>query len=323
MEHQDNEWNVNTKRLSMDDLPAGELLVRVHYSSVNYKDAMALTPGNQIVRSFPFVPGIDLAGTVVSSEDSRFHAGEEIVATGYGLGVSHYGGYSEYARIPADWAVKRPLGLSSKEAMALGTAGFTAALSVMELQNGGIDPERGRILVTGATGGVGSIAVAILSKLGYEVEASTGKPELADYLLGLGAARVISREDVNPGQPKPLDKQLWAGVVDCVGGTTLSAALSRTKYGGIVTASGLTGGTELHVTVFPFILRGIRLIGIDSVQVDMAKRCRVWELLAGAYKPDALERTIRLLELEDVTGIVPEMLQGKSKGRPVVRLSGE
>ncbi|MFB9273981.1 oxidoreductase [Cohnella cellulosilytica] len=308
------------RRLSADQLPPGELLVRVAYSSLNYKDALAAAPDGNVVKTYPFVPGIDLAGTVVSSEDGRFREGEEILATGYGLGVTHFGGYGEYARIPADWAVPLPDGLTLKEAMICGTAGFTAALSVQALRDNGVVPEGGPVLVTGATGGVGSVAVAILSKLGYEVTASTGKPEAKDELLGLGAASVIDRGELTPAVPRSLDKQRWAGVVDCVGGKPLAAVLGGVKYGGTVAASGLTGGTELPATVFPFILRGVRLIGIDSVFVPMPARRRTWELLASEYRPVKLHELSSEIALADVPAAMAVMLAGKSKGRNVVKL---
>lgn len=315
-----NEAVPSTGQMNVRDLPEGDLLIKVAYSSVNYKDALACTTNGNIVKNYPFVPGIDLAGVVVSSGNDQFQEGDQVVITGYKLGVSHFGGFSEYARVPSEWAVKLPGNLTLKEAMIIGTAGFTAALSVLELQQNGVRPDSGPTLVTGATGGVGSIAVAILAKLGYEVVASTGKEDMKDYLLGLGARRVISREELDSGEKPALGKQLWAGAVDCVGGKTLSSILSTLQYGGTVAASGLTGGTELAATVFPFILRGIRLIGIDSVFAGMSRRIKVWELLSSEFKPVMLDRMCEEISLEQVPDYVPIILKGQSRGRLVVKL---
>ncbi|MBD2871332.1 oxidoreductase [Paenibacillus arenilitoris] len=320
VDKRENEVVARTRELELNDLPEGELLVRVAYSGVNYKDALAFKVKGNIVRSYPFIPGIDLAGTVVTSESERFRAGDEIVVTGYGLGVSHFGGFSEFARVPAEWAVKLPEGLTPKEAMIYGTAGFTAALSVFELQENGIRPSDGPILVTGASGGVGSAAAAIAAKLGYEVIASSGKPDMHAWLLSLGVVRIITREELTAGSGKALGKQLWAGAIDCVGGETLSAIMPSMMYGGVVAASGLTGGSELAMTVFPFILRGVRLIGIDSVMSGMEKRRKVWELLGGAYKPSMLEKLGEEISLEQLSGQVERMLQGQSRGRKIVKL---
>jgi len=318
----DNDIVSETKQLELSDLPEGELLIKVAYSSVNYKDALASLANGGIVKSYPFVPGIDLAGTVVTSDDERFRAGDEILVTGFGLGVSHYGGYSEYARVPAEWAIKLPAGLSMKEAMILGTAGFTAALSVYELQQNGVHPEDGPILVTGATGGVGSVAAAIAAKLGYEVVASTGKLDKREYLLGLGVKRVVSREELIPASKSKqvLDKQLWAGAIDCVGGETLSSLLPQIKYGGVVAASGLTGGAGLSITVYPFILRGVRLIGIDSVMAGMEIRRKIWALLASEYKPSMLDEVCLEIGLDQVSEQVAILLNGQAKGRTIVKL---
>lgn len=316
----ENEIIANTQQLDLNDLPQGELLIKVAYSSVNYKDALACLPKGGIVKSYPFVPGIDLAGTVVSSEDERFQEGDEIVVTGFGLGVNHFGGFSEYARVPAEWAIKLPQGLSMKEAMILGTAGFTAALSVYELVQNGIRPEDGPILITGATGGVGSIAAAIAAKLGYEVAASTGKLDKQQYLLDLGVKRILPREELLSGSKQPLDKQIWAGAIDCVGGETLTAVLSQLKYGGAVAASGLTGGAGLSMTVYPFIIRGVRLIGIDSVMAGMEIRSKIWALLADAYKPSMLGELFSEIGLNQVSDQVATLLNGQAKGRAIVKL---
>lgn len=316
----ENEIIANTQQLDLNDLPQGELLIKVAYSSVNYKDALACLPKGGIVKSYPFVPGIDLAGTVVSSEDERFQEGDEIVVTGFGLGVNHFGGFSEYARVPAEWAIKLPQGLSMKEAMILGTAGFTAALSVYELVQNGIRPEDGPILITGATGGVGSIAAAIAAKLGYEVAASTGKLDKQQYLLDLGVKRILPREELLSGSKQPLDKQIWAGAIDCVGGETLTAVLSQLKYGGAVAASGLTGGVGLSMTVYPFIIRGVRLIGIDSVMAGMEIRSKIWTLLADAYKPSMLGELFSEISLDQVSDQVATLLNGQARGRAIVKL---
>jgi acrylyl-CoA reductase (NADPH) len=311
---------VSIQSKAVGELADRELLIRVEYSSMNYKDALALTPGGGIVRTFPHTPGIDLAGVVENSNDERYKPGDRILATGYELGVSQDGGYAEYARVPADWAVLLPEGLSALEAMAIGTAGFTAALSIEALQENGVVPASGPVLVTGATGGVGSVALSILSQLGYETVASTGKLELEPLLRELGATKVISRSELQPERVRALDKQLWAGAVDCVGGASLPYILSSTRYGGTVAASGLTGGAEWSATVYPFILRGVRLIGIDSVYTPMERRRKVWEKLAREMKPACLGKLIREVTLEEVTTFAPELLKGQSKGRIVVKL---
>lgn len=311
---------VELRQLSFDDLPKGEVLIRVHYSGVNYKDSLATIPNGNIVRNYPFVPGIDLAGVVVASEDPRFQEGDEVIATSYEIGVSHFGGYSEYARIPAEWIVPLPKGLSLKESMIIGTAGFTAALSIYRLEQNGLKPEQGKVLVTGATGGVGSFAVAILSKLGYDVEASTGKESEHEFLKSLGAKSVISREEaVSAGRPKSLAKQRWIAAVDPVGGESLASILSQIKLGGQVAVSGLTGGTSLPTTVYPFILRGVDLLGIDSAYCDYETRKEVWNRLASDYKPDRLEDFIyKEVTLEELPNAFPILLKGQAKGRILV-----
>jgi len=302
----------------IDELPDGELLIRVHYSGVNYKDALACSKGGGIVRSYPFIPGIDLAGVIADSRSPAFRAGDEVFATGYELGVTHEGGYGGYARIPAAWALHLPRGLSLKETMMLGTAGLTAALSVAALQDNGIGPSDGPIVVTGASGGVGSLAVGMLAKLGYEVVASTGKPDRNSLLHKLGAAEVIDRAAVLGDLSRPLQKQRWAGAVDSVGGSTLAAILSRLRYGGVAAASGLTGGAELPATVLPFILRGVRLIGIDSVYVGMESRKRLWERMASAYRFDGLHSLCSAIPLSGVPDAVRTALEGNSRGRVIV-----
>ena len=317
---EDEQFSVNVRELSIDDLPEGEVLIKVKYSGVNYKDSLATIPNGNIVRTYPFVPGIDLAGVVMSSDDSRFKEGDEVIATSYEIGVSHYGGYSEYARIPAKWIVPLPEGLSLKEAMVMGTAGFTAALSVQRLLESGVTPESGKALVTGATGGVGSFAVSILANLGFTVEGSTGKESEADFLTELGASAIISRDEVFDGKIRALGKQKWAAAVDPVGGEPLASLLSQIQYGGSVAVSGLTAGTKLPATVFPFILRGVNLLGIDSVYCPMETRLSVWKRLATDFKPDNLDvfiqQEVTLQELPDFLSIP---LEGKAKGRILVK----
>ncbi len=315
------DFTVTPQTLTVQDLPKGDVLIRVQYSGVNYKDSLATIPNGNIVKNYPFVPGIDLAGVVVSSEDSRFQEGDEVIATSYEIGVSHFGGYSEYARIPADWIVPLPKGLSTKEAMIIGTAGFTAALSVQRLEENRLSPDKGKVLVTGATGGVGSFAVSILSTLGYEVEASTGKESEHDYLKGLGATSIVPREEVFDGKVRALGKQKWAAAVDPVGGEPLASLLSQIQYGGSVAVSGLTAGTSLPTTVFPFILRGVNLLGIDSVYCDMETRLHVWNRLATDFKPKNIEALIQEeVTLEQLPEVLPTLLKGQARGRVVVQL---
>jgi len=318
---QEDEFSVKIQKLSLQDLPEGEVLIRVRYSGVNYKDSLASLPNGGIISSYPQVPGIDLAGVVVSSDDARFQEGDEVIATSYEIGVSHFGGYSEYARIPAKWIVPLPKGLTLKEAMIIGTAGFTAALSVQRLVDNKAAPDKGKVLVTGATGGVGSFAVSILSALGYQVEASTGKQEEQAYLKSLGAAAVIAREEVYDGKLRALGKQKWAAAIDPVGGEPLAALLSRIQYGGSVAVSGLTAGAQLPATVYPFILRGINLLGIDSVYCPMDTRLNIWHRLATDLKPANLEAFVQQeITLEELPEALPILLKGAARGRIVVKL---
>lgn len=315
------QFSVELQKLTLDDLPEGEVLIHVHYSGVNYKDSLATISNGNIVKSYPFVPGIDLAGVVVSSSDSRFKEGDEVIATSYEIGVSHFGGYSEYARIPAQWIVPLPQGLTLKEAMIIGTAGFTAALSVQRLIENNMSPEKGKVLVTGATGGVGSFAVSILSTLGFAVEASTGKESEHEYLKKLGATSIVSREEVFDGKIRALSKQKWAAAVDPVGGEPLASLLSQIQYGGSVAVSGLTAGTKLPTTVFPFILRAVNLLGIDSVYCPMETRLKIWKRLASDFKPANLEDLIqREVTLQQLPDVLPILLKGKARGRTIVKL---
>ncbi|MFL0505130.1 acryloyl-CoA reductase [Ureibacillus sp. 179-F W5.1 NHS] len=318
---QEEQFTVDVQKLTINDLPEGEVLIQVNYSGVNYKDSLASIPNGNIVKNYPFVPGIDLAGVVVSSEDPRFKEGDEVIATSYEIGVSHFGGYSEYARIPAKWVVPLPDGLTLKKAMIIGTAGFTAALSVQRLQDNGVSPEKGKVLVTGATGGVGSFAISILSKLGFEVEASTGKASEQDYLTSLGATSIVPREEVFDGKIRALGKQKWAAAVDPVGGEPLAALLSQIQYGGSVAVSGLTAGGNVPTTVYPFILRGVNLLGIDSVYCDMETRLKVWERLANVYQSESLEEFIQQeVSLAQLPEVLPTLLKAQARGRILVKL---
>ncbi|WP_019004564.1 NADPH:quinone oxidoreductase family protein [Cohnella laeviribosi] len=311
----------NIREMTFEELPEGEVTIRVAYSCVNYKDGLAAIPEGRVVKTYPIVPGIDLAGTVVASRDPRFKEGDEVLATGYELGVSRHGGFSQYARVPADWVVPVPEGLTLKEAMAYGTAGFTAALSIHRLEAHGVTPEKGPVLVTGATGGVGSLAVAMLAKIGYEVTASTGKDSEHAYLQKLGAANIVSRSSLSPEKIRPLDRQLWAGAIDPVGGKSLAYILSTTKYGGSVAVSGLAGGAELPTTVHPFILRGVNLLGIDSVYCPMDLRVRLWQRMASDWKPDGLlDEVISEVGLDELPGVLTSVLEGRHRGRTIVRL---
>ncbi len=305
---------------SLSDLPENDLLIRVRYSSLNYKDALSAIGNKGVTRKFPHTPGIDAAGEVVEDKSGRFSKGDQVLVTSYDLGMNTPGGFGEYIRIPADWAVPLPEGLDLRQSMILGTAGFTAGLSVHKLAHG-IKPEAGDILVTGATGGVGSMAVDILAKNGYRVVAVTGKQNEVDFLKRLGAAEVISREEVMEGADKPMMKTRWAGAVDVVGGEMLAAVIKATKYGGTVTCCGLVGSPDLPLNVFPFILRGVSLLGIDSVECPMERRLAVWEKLAGPWKPAHLEEAASECTLEDLDEKIDAILKGEIKGRTVVRMS--
>ena len=277
---------------ALDELSAGAVVIKAEYSSVNYKDAMAATGAGKILRRFPVIPGIDVSGSVESSEDPRFRPGDPVLVTGYDLGVANDGGYSQYVRVPADWVVPTPAALSAFDVMAIGTAGFTAALSIVELERNGLKPTNGPIIVTGATGGVGSLAVQCLAALGYEVTALTGKDHEVGYLRSIGAKDVLLRSAVQ-ASTRPLEKAAWAGAIDPVGGETLAWLTRTMMYRGSIAASGLTGGIELHTTVVPFILRGVKLLGIDSVMCPMDLRREVWRRLATDMKPASLPASAR------------------------------
>lgn len=321
----DTEGNVSGEMAerSLDELPPGEVLVRVAYSSLNYKDALAATGHPGVNKVFPHVPGVDLAGRVAQSGAYEFVEGDPVLATGFDLGANRWGGFAEYASVPQDWIVPLPAGLSLRESMILGTAGFTAGLCVDALQKQQVEPERGEVVVTGASGGVGSMAVAILAKLGYHVAAVTGKTTAEEYLKGLGAERILDRDEVDDRSGRPLLHARWAGAVDTVGGNILSTVLRATKHGGCVTACGLTAGDELAMTVYPFILRGVTLAGIDAAWGPVPLRHQIWHRLAGPWKPDDLERMATFVELPELPPRIDAILAGQITGRVVVNVGGE
>ncbi|MFZ4854879.1 MAG: YhdH/YhfP family quinone oxidoreductase [Desulfuromonadaceae bacterium] len=316
----DKQFTRGIRERTINDLQPGDLVVRVHYSSLNYKDALSATGHPGVTRQFPHTPGIDAAGEVVSCQSGVFSPGEKVLITGYDLGMETDGGWGQLIRIPSEWALRLPEGLSLRDSMALGTAGFTAGLSVLKLVQAGVHPDQGSVLVTGATGGVGSIAVAILAGAGYRVVASTGKEADTEYLKGLGAAEVISRDAVAAGAEKAVLLERWGGVVDVVGGTTLVAALKSTKYGGTVTCCGLVGSPELSLNVYPFILRGVSLIGIDSVQCPLAVRAEVWKRLASAWKPARLDDVVTECTLQGIEPVIQAILKGNVTGRTVINM---
>jgi NADPH2:quinone reductase len=306
-------------QVSLDDLSDGGVVIKTAFSSVNYKDALAATGRAKIIRRFPLIGGIDVAGTVESSADSSFRAGDPVLVTGYDLGVAHDGGYSAYARVPAEWVVPVPKGLSVFDAMAIGTAGFTAALSIVEMERNGLAPSNGPVIVTGATGGLGSIAVQCLAARGYDVTALTGKPDEEEYLRSLGAAKVMARGTLQMGT-RPLEKATWAGAVDPVGGATLAWLTRTMMQNGCIASSGLAGGTDLQTTVLPFILRGVKLLGIDSVMCPMPTRLEVWRRLATDLKPAKLAATAHEISLAELPAAFDVLLKGQARGRYVVKL---
>ncbi|MGV6805054.1 MAG: acryloyl-CoA reductase [Ruegeria sp.] len=307
------------KQLSDEDLPHGEVRVAVEYSTVNYKDGLCLSPkGGGLVRNYPHVPGIDYAGTVETSSDDRYKPGDKVVLTGWRVGEAHWGGYAQKASALADWLVPLPDGLSPRQAMAVGTAGFTAMLAVMALEDHGMKPGTGPVLVTGAAGGVGSVATAILANLGYEVAAVTGRPETGDYLKSLGATTIVPRDDLNETTKRPLESETWAGCVDAVGGEMLARVLGQMKYGASVAAVGLAGGAALPATVIPFLLRGVNLLGIDSVMQPYDNRLRAWRRIATDLPMDKLDSMIQPASLKDLPQLGSEILKGQVKGRVVV-----
>ena len=304
----------------VDDLPTADTLIRVRYSSLNYKDALSATGHRGITRRYPHTPGIDAAGVVLESARGLFAAGSEVIVTGYDLGMNTSGGFGQYIRVPADWVVPRPAGLTLREAMMLGTAGFTAALSLTRLQQLGIGPDAGEMLVTGATGGVGSLAVSILARAGYNVVAATGKPQERDFLLRLGARDVIARGALTANADKPLLAGRWAGVIDTVGGETLAAVLKVVAPHGAVTTCGMVDAPAFSTTVYPFILRGVALLGVDSAATPMTLRRNIWNKLAGEWKPQHLDEIARERSLDDLEPEIDNMLAGKMRGRILVTL---
>ena len=309
---------ITTRKL--DSLPGGEVLLNVKYSSLNYKDALSAIGNRGVTRNYPHTPGVDAAGVVERSESAEFQPGDKVIVHGYDLGMDTSGGFGQYVRVPAEWVVRLPAGLDLKESMMYGTAGFTAVQSVLRIVEGRVSPRDGRILVTGATGGVGSMAVAVLAKAGYSVTASTGKKEQERFLAGLGAEEVIGREDLTDPSGRLLLKGQWAGVVDTVGGEMLATAIKSTRQRGVVTTCGNVASHELNTNVYPFILRGVTLAGIDSASCPMERRRLVWEKISGEWKLDTLERTCRTVSLDDLDPEIDVILKGGQVGRVVVDL---
>lgn len=323
IEEKDGQVSRRMAELNASDFHAGEVTIRVAYSSVNYKDALAATGAGKIIRRFPCIGGIDLCGVVTDSADPRFKAGDRVIATSFDIGVAHHGGYAEQARVPADWVLRLPSAMSFRDSMALGTAGFTAALGVVRMEENGLSPANGPVIVTGATGGVGSLAVNMLAQKGYAVTALTGKASEADYLKGLGAREILLRDSLDLAKIRPLDKALWAGAVDNLGGDVLAWILSNMKQAGTVASIGLAMSMKLNTSVAPFILRGVSLLGIDSGYIGFPKRQQVWDRLASDLWPKALPGLTREIEFDALSGVFDEFLQGQVKGRTVVRIGGE
>ncbi len=310
------------REIERDSLPEGDVLVEVAYSSLNYKDGLAVTGRGKVIRRYPLAPGIDLAGTVVESDSDQFRVGDTVLATGWGLGEVHWGGYAQLARLEADWLTPLPAGLTLKQAMAIGTAGLTAMLSVAALEQQGLQPDQGAVVVTGATGGVGSLAVAILARLGYQVVASTGRAEAQDYLQNLGASKIIDRAELAEPPARPLVSGRWAGAIDVVGGSTLASLLASLKPEASVAACGLAGGSDLQTTVFPFILRGVNLLGINSGTVPAEQRRELWDRLARDLSPDLLDGLTQVIPLAAVPDFGHKIIDGQIRGRVVVDVNG-
>jgi acrylyl-CoA reductase (NADPH) len=309
--------------MTTDRLDPGEVTIRVAYSSVNYKDALAATGAGRIIRRFPCIGGIDLSGTVIESADPRFAPGEAVIATSYDIGVAHHGGYAEVARIPADWVIKLPAGLGLKDAMALGTAGFTAGLGIVRMEENGLKPANGPVIVTGATGGVGSLAIDMLAGLGYHVVALTGKESEKDYLLGLGAKEVMLRQSLDLAKIKPMGRETWAGAVDNLGGDVLAWVVSTMKQGGTIASIGLAASMNLNTTVAPFILRGACLLGIDSGYIGEPYRSGVWRRLTLDLRPKHLAAMTRIIGFDQLPSVFEAFIQGRAHGRVVVTIAGE
>jgi acrylyl-CoA reductase (NADPH) len=315
---EDEKTSAAVEQISVDQLPEGNVTVAVEYSTVNYKDGLCIGSGGGMVRNYPHVPGIDFSGTVEASDDDRYSPGDKVVLTGWRVGEIQWGGYSQKARVNADWLVPLPELISSKQAMAIGTAGLTAMLAIIALEQHGLQKSNGSILVTGGSGGVGSVAIAILSKLGYEVATVTGRPESADYLKSLGASIIVPREELNEAIKRPLEKQVWSGCVDTVGGEMLARVFGQMFYGSSVAAVGNAGGASLPASVMPFILRGVNLLGIDSVMQPYQNRLKAWERLASDLPMDKLEAMITPATLSDLPRLGVDILKGQVRGRVVV-----
>ncbi|MCT4654550.1 MAG: oxidoreductase [Cohaesibacter sp.] len=311
--------SVEIATLSQDDLMEGDVTVAVDYSTLNYKDGLAISGKSPVVRRWPMIPGIDMAGRVISSQSDQFKEGDEVILNGWGTGETHLGAYSQVSRVKSDWLIHKPEGLSAAQCMGIGTAGYTSMLCVMALEKAGLTPESGPILVTGAAGGVGSVAIALLAKLGYHVIASTGRASEEDYLKSLGAAELIDREELS-GPARPLNKERWAGAVDAVGSHTLANVLSMTKYGGAVAACGLAQGMDLPSSVAPFILRGVSLHGIDSVMAPKEKRLEAWSRLAELLETEKLDSITSVVNMEDVINAGNAIVEGKIRGRVIVKI---
>ena len=313
--------HAEVRSVSYDDLPAGDVTVSVDYSTVNYKDGLCIGPGGGLVRTYPHVPGIDFSGTVETSDDPRYDVGDAVILTGWRVGEARWGGYAQKARVKADYLVPLPDGLTTRQAMAVGTAGFTSMLAIMALEDHGLKPGQGPVLVTGAAGGVGSVATAILANLGYEVAAVTGRPETGNYLKELGAETIVDRSELNETTKRPLEAEIWAGCVDAVGGAMLARVLGQIKYGGSVAAVGLAGGSSLPTTVIPFLLRGINLLGIDSVMQPYENRKRAWDRIATDLPLAKLEAMVSSATLSDLPALGRDILKGNVKGRVVVNVN--
>ncbi|POD97195.1 oxidoreductase [Pectobacterium odoriferum] len=320
LEQSDGLTHAQIREIDAEQLPAGDVTVDISWSGINYKDALAITGKGKIIRHFPMVPGIDFVGTVRHSDSDRFAVGQPVILTGWGVGENHWGGLAQQARVKSDWLVPLPASLDARKAMILGTAGFTAMLCVMALEDGGITPESGDIIVTGASGGVGSTAVALLAELGYQVTAVSGRADNTDYLKKLGAKQVLDRSEFS-GSPRPLEKQRWAGAVDTVGDNVLATLLAQMDYNATVAACGLAGGVALPTTVMPFILRNVRLQGVDSVMASLARRQQVWERLAAILPESFYQQVTQEIGLEDVPAVAAALLENKVTGRTLVKIS--
>ncbi|RJL36840.1 MULTISPECIES: MDR family oxidoreductase [Pectobacterium] len=320
LEQSDGLTHAQIREIDAEQLPAGDVTVDISWSGINYKDALAITGKGKIIRNFPMVPGIDLVGTVRHSDSDRFAVGQPVILTGWGVGENHWGGLAQQARVKSDWLVPLPASLDARKAMILGTAGFTAMLCVMALEDGGITPESGDIIVTGASGGVGSTAVALLAELGYQVTAVSGRADNTDYLKKLGAKQVLDRSEFS-GSPRPLEKQRWAGAVDTVGDNVLATLLAQMDYNATVAACGLAGGVALPTTVMPFILRNVRLQGVDSVMAPLARRQQAWERLAAILPESFYQQVTQEIGLEDVPAVAAALLENKVTGRTLVKIS--